>query len=480
MKKSKTIALAILLMSLFLLSSCGKEKNPVILHAFRMFHTDMNSGDTALYIDWENNSQNSTIDSILISVSLNSDSEQVVFLQLQEPEGVEPQAHNSRKVIVLNQDVWECQEFETLDILFHQVNYTDGTTWKNENPQIEMSTEMDGQRGDGSFPVKLNQALFYEKSQNPVPGLDPLPFQIDWTNLSETDSIMGVVYQITAKTADGNIIPDNKGNEVTYVSRFSSDSEQWIQPFADNIIFNESISALTAAQAFRKGDATIFEVSICRVIDSNGIIWEISKDENVIESVLLGKKGYSFCDEFQNTSVQDLIDRIQNEALSCGLNLEQPAVSIKNGCYCLLRYNDFDIRAELSEHNEVLTEKVVFIYYNEMQYDEWIESVLTQNIDVHVTILLDCISRSVLTDVPSSELWQKLDHYLNTGGADAAFGQIEVDGHDYDVYHDVFQIFNEYSDSLIAEVFGVGENLYFPPNELFWIRKSPWPSQNIY
>lgn len=476
MKKGRFMALAIGLLLLLPLCSCKAEAPPVTLLAFRPFHPNINSGDIAVYTDWENTSGSEAVDSLILSISCGSDSEQTFLLRLQEPEGVEPQSHNGKKIIILEQYELPVKEITSLEVSIRQINFTDGSTWADDGAQTPLSVEVDGQKGSGPFPVKLNQALFFETSANPRIQLDPLPFHVDWTNLSETDSVIGVVYQIRAKTADQVIVPNVEGDMVTYVSRFSEDPDQWTPPSADNNIYMESISAYTAAYAFREGGAAIFEISICKAIDSNGIIWEAPADETPVKAVLTGKKGYSFLEDQPNASVQGLIDRIQDEASKCGLELGQPAVSIKDGSYCMLRYDDLDVRVELSEDNEALAENVSLMQYTVMQYDDWSEFV--QAFRERRYPLIRCVSAAVLTGLPYSEVVRKIDEYPFEN-PETPFGKIEFDGQFYDVYDELVKINDENLDEVLCALFGIGKNLYYPPNVLLWVRESPWPSQNI-
>ena len=476
MKKGSFMALALALLPLFLLCGCKETAPPVTLHAFRPFHPDMNSRDIAFYIDWENTSENGTVDSLILSVSCAPDLEQTFLVQLQEPEGVEPQSHNGKKVITLKQQDLSAEEITALDVSIHQVNFTDGSTWEDDGAQTVLSAEIDGQKGSGVFPVKLNQAIFFESSANPRIQLDALNFHVDWTNLSETDSVIGVVYQIRAKTVDQVTIPDEKGSMVTYVSRFSEEPDEWVPPSADNSIYIEYVSAFTAACAFREGGAAMFEITVCKAIDSNGIIWEAPAEEAPIKVGLNGKKGYSFLEDQPNASVQGLIDRIRDETSKCGLELGQPAVSVKDRSYCVLRYDDLDVRVELSENNEVLTKNMSFALYAVLQYDDWSE--FAQAFNDRLSLLIRSVSVAVLTDLPYSEVIQKLDGYL-LEEAETPFGKIEFDGQSYDVYEDVLSVKDEYSNVIICDLFGIGEYLYYPPNVLFWVRESPWPSQNV-
>lgn len=477
MKKGSFMTLILVLLPLFLLCGCKEASPPVTLLAFRPFHTDVNSGDIAFYIDWENTSEDGKVDSLILSISCALDSEQTFLVQLQEPNGVEPGSHNGKKVITLIK--WydlSTKEITALDVSIYQVSFTDGSIWKDDGVQTALSVEIDGRKGNGAFPVKLNQAIIFESSANPRIDLDPLNFHVDWTNLSETYSVIGVTYQIKAKTADQVVVPDGHGNMVTYVSRFSEDPDEWVPPSTDNSIYIENITAWSGASAFREGGASIFEVSVCKVIDSNGVVWEIAPEEDPIKVVLDGKKGYSLLEDQPNASVQGLIDRISDEASKCGLELGQPAVSVKNGSYCVLRYDDLDVRVEMSENNEVLTESMSFMLYSVQQYDD--ESEFFKALNDRLFLLIRCVSAAVLTDLPYSEVVQRLDGYT-LEEFEMPFDKIEFDGRLYDIFRSGASMKDEYSNTIICDLFGLGENLYYPPNVLFWVRGSPWSCQNV-
>jgi len=445
---------------------------PVTLLSFRSFHTGLNSSEIGFYIDWQNTSTDKTIESLVLSMYDSFDPEQSFLVRLLELEGVAPQDHNNQKITVLPRENLPSMEFGTLCVSLHQVNFSDGTSWKKERTTV-LSAEVDGQTGSGEFPVELKQANFYEESANPS-QVAPINFQIEWINQLETDSIIGVVYQITARTAEGTVIPNAEGNDVTYVSQFYKEASQWAAPFAKNVVVNEKIPAYSAASAFRQGGAVRFEISVCRAIDSSGIVWENPTEAPSIETVLLGKKGYAFLWETPNASVAALVDRIMKESSCCGIELGEPAIFIEDGSCCVLRYEDVDICVRLSENNVVLPDKVALMYYSVKQFDDferYVQSVIDQ-----MVLLRRCICTAVLTDLSTSALAQALDEYALGNYLETSYGQVDIDGSSYCTFERLTNILDEKSNIVLCDEFAIGKELN-DHIEFLWIRESPYSEQ---
>lgn len=460
-----------LLLLLILAGGCGVEE-PVAFLSFRPFHTGLNSDEIGFYIDWQNTSKDKSIDSLVLSMYDSSDPEQSFLVRLLELEDVTPQGHNNQKITVLPRENLPSMEFGTLCVSLHQVNFSDGSSWEAKGTTV-LSAEVDGQTGSGAFPVELKQALFYEESANPF-QVSPMNFQIDWTNHLKTDSIIGVVYQITARTAEGTVIPNAEGNDVTYVSRFYKEASQWTAPCAKNVIVEEAISAFSAASAFRQGGAVRFEISVCRAIDSSGTVWENSTETPPIETVLLGKKGYSFLLEAPNASVAALVERISQESSRCGIELGEPAIFMEDGSFCVLRYEDVDVRVELSDDNEVLPDAAALMYYSVKQFDHF--EVYVQSVINQMVLLRRCICTAVLTDLSASSLAQALDAYALGNYLETSYGQIDIDGSFYGTFEMLANILDEHSNIVLCDEFAIGKELN-DRIEFLWIRESPYSGQ---
>lgn len=471
MKLFKHMILVSALIPLLLAAGCGTAQ-PAALLSFRPFRIGPDAEEIGFYIDWQNTSKGKTIDSLILSVSGFSDSSQSI--QLQEAEGVLPQGHNNRKIIVLNQPGLASVEPDALSLSLHQVNFTDGSFWEAAGTSAALPADVDVETDAGRFPVELKQALFYEELARPS-KVAPLHFQSDWINCSELESIIGVTYQIIAKTADGKTIPDMRGNDVSYVSEFYEEPQQWVDPSSKNKIFTESIPTFPAASAFRENGAVRFELSVCRCIDSSGRVWENSDNAVPIQAVLTGKKGYSFLRETPNPSIAALIDRIAREASRTGIELASPAVFIEDESFCVLRYEDVDVRVELSADNEVLPDSVAFVYYSVKQFwdfENYVESVINQ-----MDLLRCCICPAVLTVSGSPELSQALDAYSIEDHFDNPYGQVQINGSSYETFEELSNILDERSNIVLCDVFAMGRELSNPSDGFFWVRESPYHQQ---
>lgn len=147
--------------------------------------------------------------------------------------------HNRRTMIMLEQGELPETEIHSLTASLRQVNFTDGTTWTKEEKMFPLTAEMNGEKGTGVFPVRLNETVFFEDSAEPG-MLDPIRFQIDWTNLSEESSILSVVYQIKARTAAGSVILVGEEAEL-YISECYADQLEWIAPGMNNKVVTHSV-----------------------------------------------------------------------------------------------------------------------------------------------------------------------------------------------------------------------------------------------
>lgn len=471
MKFCRSIILILLPVFLIFAGGCRADA-PVTMLSFRSFHTGLDSKEIGFYIDWKNVSKNKTVDSLVLSMYDSSDPEQSFLVRLLESKGVAPQDHNDQKITVLPRGDLPAIEFGTLCVALRQVNFSDGSSWEAKRGAV-LSAEVDGQTGSGEFPVELKQANVYEERAEPY-RVDPIHFQVDWTNRLETDSIVGVGYQITARTAEGTVVPNEEGDDVTYISRFYENSSQWAAPSAKNVVVNEGIPAFLAASAFRQGKAVRFEISVCRAIDSSGTVWENHTEEPPIEAVFLGKKGYSFLSEAPDASVAALADRITRESACCGIELGEPAVFIEDGSFCLLRYEDVDVRVGLSGNNQVLPDAAAFVYYSVKQFDHfeaYVQSVIDQMVQ-----LRRCICTAVLTDLSASALAQALDAYARGDYLETSYGQVDIDGSSYSTFEMLSNIFDEQSNIVLCDEFAISRE----PNddvEFFWVRESPYSGQ---
>lgn len=456
----------LLLVLLFCINGCGKTKEPVELLNFRAFHPDSKWEDIVVYVDWVNQSEEKKIDGVILQIVCNEDDDQTFQCVLLEPEAVLPDTHNQKNMIMLQQAELPDLELHSLTASVLQVNFTDGSVWKSNGETLSVTARVDGDRGTGTFPVRLNEALFFEGYENPG-MVNPIYFQVDWTNISRQESVLAVEYEITAKTSDGSIISDEKGRDGLSVSEYYEDASKWILPELDNNVVTHYIFDYDFVKACREKGAAIYEIAICRVIDSKGIVWENPDPDDKIISVVCGKKGYAFKTESTNESVAELIKRIADRAEQYELSLEDPLVYIRKQAYCVLRYENVDIRVELSDMNETIPDKVAFIFYSrrpEDDFEGYVQSCLEK-----ISALRLCICPAVLFDRPCEEFMEMLEEYNENPDT-----YLNCDDWTSGVFGQVVNLLDVNGNVMNCTVIEIGRDLYDPFREMVWVRENPW------
>lgn len=460
----------ILLIAMFCVNGCGKAEEPVEILTFHAFHPKYGEREIGIYIDWQNKSEQKNIDGMILEITCNEDLEQTFQCYLLEPEEVLPEAHNQNNIITMPLEDSPDLAVYSLTVSIVQVNYSDGSIWQDDRGSSSFAIEVDGEKGVGVFPARINEAVFFESSAEANP-IDPIYFQVDWTNDSKEANIIAVDYQITAKTSDGAVISTQEGENTIYISEYYANVSEWILPELNNKIVTHHIWDYDFQKAVRENGAAVFEIAVCRVVDSQGIVWDNPNKEDKITAVLCGKKGYPFQREISNESVQELIKRIADRAEQYKLDLEEPKVFISEQNYCVLRYENVDIRVELSDTNEVLPDKVAFVYYSKQQLDDmenYVRSCLDQ-----ICALRLCICPAVLYDRPYEELMETLEEY--NGDHDK---YLDCKDPFYGVFGQVINILDEQSEVINCTVIGVGKRLNGLPENFFWVRENPWVVSN--
>lgn len=453
--------LCLMLGILLFLGGCGKEETPVEILTLHAFCPNYDRRDIVLYIDLQNQSGQKEIDGVNLEIACNTDDEQTFQCWLLEPEGILPDMHNQKTLMTLQHSELPEDEIYSLAVSLRQVNFTDGSVWKNENSSPDLTVEVDGEKGTGTFPVRLNEALFFEGSAHPS-WVDPIYFQVDWTNILQEGDILAATYRIKAKTSDGSVI-SNGEEDGFYIYEYYADNSEWVASGMHNDVVTHSIDDHVFVEKCREKGAVVYEITISRVIDAEGIVWENQDSDGGIVSVLCEKKGYAFQEESTNESVTELISRIAKRAKQYGIEMEKPLVFISEHSHCVLRYENIDIRVELSDTDTVLPEKVAFVYYSKLQYNDmesYVQSVLDQ-----ISALRLCICPAVLCQQPYEELMERLESYNED--PDTYLG---YDDPSNGVFGQVVNVLNADGETMNCMVIGVGKGLCDLPESLFWVR----------
>lgn len=470
MKKKKILIMfpIFVFILLFLFCAYTIQKSPLEIIDLQVFHIDEYDERIAFYTECRNTSHIKTVDSLVLSVICNSDEQTAFQYRIFEPEGVLPETNHTFLIDFCKDDL-PVKDIATVEVYVSQVNFTDGSTWENSIIRKFTMAQVDENVETAIFPVRINEALFYEESATPS-SYQPIHFQIDWSNISEEESIISVTYKVTARTIDGTVILSENGDDAVYVSEFFEKPDEWVPPFADNKEVVQEIAVQDSLKVFRDKGAVIYEVSVCRAVTSKGIILQNTDENDRIVVVMCGKKGYACDEDSSNPSIQSLIERLDDEFQKYKMNMGTPEIFVKNHQYCVLRYPDTDIRVELSEMDEILPDKVGFVYYSKLQYDD--PKGYIQSVHDKLKLLRLCICASVLTEMPYEEVVQKVSEYNSN---DKEY--IDFEDLSYDTFEEVLNILDENNDIINCAVFACGKDLYYPPHKLIWVRESPYESQ---
>ena len=144
---------------------------------------------------------------------------------------------------------------------------------------------------------------------------------------------------------------------------------------------------------------------------------------------------------------------------------------MREGDFALLRFDDFDVRAELTEKNKISPYCVSIVgYYTREEYTSQINDEGLIEMDVSLAKgILPC----VLTKMKKKDILAKLDEYYHNNEY-----YVDFDDHSYDTFEEYTVIFNEQGERLICSVFGVGKDFdYYPSKDLFWAYDSIYDSQ---
>lgn len=157
-----------LLFAVFCLSGCGETKAPVEIPTFRAFHLEHDEREIGIYVDWQNKSEQKSIDGIILELVCDEDYEQAFQYYLLESVVVLPEAHNQKNIIIMPSQELTDLEVYSLEISILQVNYTDGSIWESDRQLPSLIVEVDEDKGDGVFPARLNEAVFLKVMQEQV------------------------------------------------------------------------------------------------------------------------------------------------------------------------------------------------------------------------------------------------------------------------------------------------------------------------
>ena len=465
----KRILIYILLLILLILSaSCGKKEqleeqkpqedpSPVEITAFRIFGDNMeNPYHKWYYLEWKNTGEK-TIDSISLLISGRfqqsggEPEEQTLTIKILEPDGIHRNQHNRNRI----QQLDSLMENEQYTLQATEISYTDGTVFTVEQICPPIETTMWDERGEGEMPVRLNEACFWMSSAN----ADRIDYQIDWTNRSSNKEILGVIYRIVPKDTWGNPLKNDEGEDMLFYET-SISMDDCIGPGQDNRAYEGSLSLW-----FNHGleQARMLDLSIARAIDATGAVWENPQADRTVTCILSGKKGYAFDGGEEYPAVMALAEQIDAQLSEYGLSFSSPEIYVKPQKYCVLRYPDLDVRAELTEENNISPEKVGFALYSPHPNgdQEKIRAILDQTSELRLAII-----PSVLTEIPRDKAVAQISDYNEND-----LGYIDFDDQTYDTFEEIANIYAADGSVLVVTFAAFGRDLYNPTNDLIWAKE---------
>ena len=434
-----------------------KEGMPAVIEAFHIFSTEMGaSEDGRFYVEWTASPGEKTVESVFLSVAgqfadrpqdvAEQNSEEITFW-LRVPEGVNPETGSAH---LEKSDAFaeDCEYTARIT----RISFTDGTILEGENLSNSVSASMWGSRGEGDFPARLNEATFWRQSAVEK----NVDFQADWTNCAEEKEILGVVYRIEALDSEGSPLKKENGEDA--VLYYSSWEDNPVLPGERN---QKSGGRLHHFDYEWLSGAHRFTISIERVIDRTGTFWDAPEANRSASCIVTGKKGYAFEDTDSYPAIVDLIRKLNEHFSEQGLSYDNPEVFVRKHEYCVLRYPDLDIRAELTAENEIGADKAAFIWYGTV--------FALDDLPGKLEALRLAIYPAILTKIDPAEAVEKITAFNNNQRS-----YIDFTDQSYDTFQDSGGTLDKYGNEVPFAVEAAGRELYYPTDFFLWAKGYPY------
>ena len=438
-------------------AAAAKEGLPAVIDAFHIYSTEMDSpGAGQFFVEWTSFSEEKTIESIYLSVTgdfaerTGEDADQnpgEITFRFMVPDGAKPGDHSvhTEKFDGFAEDTEYTAEIT-------RICFTDGRILEGERLSNSVTAAMWGSRGEGEFPARLNEASFWRESE----GATKVDFQADWTNLSENTEIRGVIYRIAAFLPDGSPVTSENGEEA--VLYYSSWEDIPVLPGQRNQ--NGGGRLYEYDHSWLQG-SSIFEISIARVIDRTGTVWDAPEGKRTASCILTGRKGYVFEDIEGYPAVRTFVQNLAESFSKNSLNYDNPDVFIREHEYCVLCYPDLDIRVELTAENEISPDKVSFIWYGSFPDPEGVDIILGK--------IRLAVYPVVLAEIDPAEAVEKITAF-NTNQR----SYIDFTDQRYDTFEDGGRILDAYGYPVLMMVEAAGKDLYYPSDFFLWAKGYPY------
>lgn len=435
--------------------SCA-SRDPVELVTFSIYGNQFtNIYEFLMHVDFINRTADKTVEQAELTVKgifRNNEEETETAFRLFETEGVQSDEHNHEHEH--QTDVFK--DNETYTAYISKAYFTDGSVWENTDQSGKISASVWGANTNESSPLRLLEANFYRQYE----GASDIEFNIDYINTSADSAIKAAVFEIVPKTADGSVCQKTDGTD--HIIFYPVIPDVSVAPGSDNSQYHYTIPFRGTADL---SSAVIFEIRAIRTVTEDGRIYSSSEAEP-LRCVMLGKKGYDFSTKCNLKSVNRLIKDLKQRFNDYGMDEGDPLVYIRDHEYCVLRYKDADIRAELDESNELKTDAVSFSAC--FSRDDYLDLEKTETSTQMIDNLFRIIFCTVLDEAPYDQMLAAVNDYLEN---DSSY--IVLNDQSLYVTEDGGLIYGENSELLINIIAGTGSGLTYDPSiKMLWAKNT--------
>ncbi|MBO4819436.1 MAG: hypothetical protein J5528_04780 [Firmicutes bacterium] len=459
-KEKKSIKAAFILSLLILLllfSGCGSSSGPVKLKDFSFYNSEFlyEKKVAKMYVSFTNKEKKMEIESLELTIKGKfggkNEGEDSIRYRIALPYSLAPGDDWS-----FVYDIDGLLLNEKYKVSVSKVSFSNGTVWTSGKNPSAVTASVDGKKGKG-MPASLEECNYYEQRSNSwYRDLNVL-----WLNTGDKP-LRGVVYEIVAYDADGNQTTDRSGNkESLYFSSFDS---QLTMPGDKQSAYHVSMTS----KYYLLEDSSYIDVRIVKAIAEDGTVYTSKGD--TLTAYFGSKKAYDFGNA-KNKAVTKLGDSIRKAVRKEGIIVSKPLIYIREGDFAVLRFENFDVRVELTEKGKVSPYNVSIVSF--ATKDEYMANVNEEGIYIWEQSLAKAILPKVLTKIKEKEIQAKLDEYYHNDK-----WYVDFEDTSYDTFDSVSVIFSEDGDRLICSVFSVGRDFdYYPLNDMFWAYDSIYESE---
>lgn len=450
----KSLLIIFLLISSVLFPSSCAAHDPVEITSFSLYGLQYtNISQFRMYLDYVNQTPDKTIEQAELTVEgefAEDNTENKTVFRYFETDGIQSGAHNQEHI----REVSRFKEKVTYTAYLSKVYFTDGSIWENTDHSGSVTASVWGVTATGESPLKLTEANFYRQYE----GAESTEFNVNYINTSKEAIIIGTVFEIMLRNADGTLCKNNDGtDDVIYYPVFPT---TLTYPGESNFDYHYT---LTRYFSDNLSSASIYDIRPVRTITSDGRIWD-SEETKPISCVMLGKKGYAFQNETNLKEINQLINALDNEFEQYGMHEGKPQIFLADHAYTVIRYKDCDIRAELDENNKVKNNSVAFSAYA-LQSD-YLNPETKEKITNRIDNLYRCIFCTVLKEAPHDQMLKAVNEFLENDSEYLYLGDQTLR-----VMEDGGLIYNEQGELLINIISGTGSELNYDPTiQLLWAK----------